>query len=312
LAFAVSQFYFGAIDPETGTTDPNAWRRFGFDIDGVHTTDALALSDSPGTCRANPGGPADVLADGVDGRDNNYGSQLPGILLDFGVPHENPEVNVMQGIAQGRPTFLVALGNINEGPDDPKVEVGLWVTAEGGPPFWEGHFRYDIDDRTTIDKSSIQPLMSFEKAYMADNVIVTGEVDAPAETPILIPFDPADGLRVLTPLAFTLTFELDETHQHILSSTLSMVLSVSDQVALFLPFMAQSGFFGCGAEELFAIVIEDRTDLRSDRPSFLDSSSTEFCDATSIAMRLDWQPVRLPLSDNLITVEPKKPPCPVD
>jgi hypothetical protein len=42
-----------------------------------------------------------------------------------------------QAFRQGRPTFIVALGNFNEGPDDPKVEVGLWVTAEGGPPFWE-------------------------------------------------------------------------------------------------------------------------------------------------------------------------------
>jgi hypothetical protein len=311
IAFAAAEFYFGAIDPDTGARDANAWRKIGYDVDGVHTTaEHAARSRAPGTCRRPSDANIDSLVDGHEGRDNNFGSQALKIAATVSAGPESIEVGIKKGVAKGSPTFLVVLQDLNAGPDDPEVHVGLYVTSSTKAPDQTGIFRYPIDSRS-VAPGSITPKMTFVHGYMTNHTVVSGDFNAPSETALLFPFDPAVGTAVTTPLAVTLVLQLDPTHRRVLSSTVSLVLATNDVVAMLMPAAVRFGLASCGPggqATLFGIA-RRLADLRSDRPSFLDPSGTTECDAISLALRLGWFRVRVPLIENVVVVPPTVDPC---
>jgi hypothetical protein len=303
LAFAARRFHLGAVEPETGAPDPLAWRSFGFDIDGLDTP-----ADGMTTCQS-PSGKLETLADGDAGRDNNFGARILRILAEFSESPQAPETGVNTGIEQGWPTLLVTLTGVNEGPDDPAVEVGLYVTAPSKTrPGWGGGDRLSVDPRT-VEQYSIVPRMRFARGYMKDHVVVSGDFNARAEAPFLLPLDPSIGMVLLRPLTFTLTFELDPDHQRVLSSTLSMVLTIPDLVHAFEHWAVRFGVIECGAGALLDAMVRPTADLRSDGPSFNDPSGSQPCDAVSVAFRLEWAPVRIPTISDLGEAKPGFNPC---
>jgi hypothetical protein len=309
-SFGARRFFFGAVDPETGQRDPNAWRKIGFDIDGVDTSEALAASDAPGTCRPPPNPELfAVLTDGEDGRDNNFGGQLLKLFASFSGSLEGVEEGANESITSGSPTLVVTLSDLAEGPNDPEVQVGLMFSAPGGPPMWNGVDRFGIDSRAVRPKS-LTPNMLFTKGYMTENVVVTGDFNAPSEATFLMPFDPLIGAVILRPRTFTLTLELDETHEAVRSSTLSMVLTIADVAEALSYYAHVFAGFACDADPtLLYWILGDYADLSAARPEFLDATGTTACDALSVAFRVDWSPVRNPVLTDVKDVNPDKDPC---
>ncbi|WP_146652812.1 hypothetical protein [Labilithrix luteola] len=64
--FAVSQLFLGDTD-RNGTTDPSAWKKFGYNIDGLTTA-----KTSTDVCTRQGGATADKQEDGDDGRDDGF------------------------------------------------------------------------------------------------------------------------------------------------------------------------------------------------------------------------------------------------
>lgn len=306
--FAARQYYFGAIDPETNQRNPNAWREIGFDIDGVNTTELLAASSDPGTCRAVPSSVLVPLADGHEGRDNAFAGHAMEEISKHADAPDTVELSITESVAKGMPTFIASLSDLNEGPDDPHVVLGLMVSRrnDAGGPVWNGNDRFPIDERT-VQKNTLIPHMRFQNAYMTNNVVVSGDFNAASESVFLLPFDPKQGIVEAKPLAFTLTLELDDGHEHVLRSTLSMVMTVSDVFDVLKPFAQQAGL-GCDPLGLLTL-IEWHADLSIGQPSFLDASSKTRCDALSVAFAVDWELVKNPGVEDVDAADPNEAPC---
>lgn len=314
IAFGAGAMYMGAIDPDTGDRDPNAWRRIGFDVDGVDTTAARATSVSgAGTCRSPAGAPFDSLVDGFGGRDNNFGSQVLKATAAFSSGPESLEVGASMGMAEGSPTFVIVISDLGEGPDDPEVALGIVMTKQVATrPSETGSYRFPVDARTVLP-GSVVPRMLFKRAYMTNHTVVSGDFNAPAEAPFLMPLDPSSDITVLTPLATTVAIELDPTHQRALSATVSLVLPMTDVVSLLSPVALRFGVIPCGAAGRAALfnMTQRFADLRSDRPNFLDPTGESECDAITYAFRLRLFRVRVPVLADVSLPTPSTPSCPI-
>jgi len=113
--YAVHQLYLGDTD-RMGVTNPDAWRSFGYDLDGKITTAA-----STDVCTLIPGASKIVQVDGNGGIDNSWGSDIMPILGTLDSTFSQTENNVIQS-GGGTPLFYVV------GFDD---SAGNMTTATG-------------------------------------------------------------------------------------------------------------------------------------------------------------------------------------
>jgi hypothetical protein len=145
------KYFAGAVDPDTDQTDPQAWRRMGFDFDGVTTTPAQAASDNPGTCQRPKGATLTALIDGDEGRDNNFGSEFLRITgnLASGPDSLERELNSLPELGEN---LIVVIDGLDEGPEDGALTIGILANAQVAipPPRWDGTDRIPIDARMVM------------------------------------------------------------------------------------------------------------------------------------------------------------------
>ena len=73
--YALHKLYLGDTD-RTGATDGNAWKSFGYNLDGKVTTDS-----STDVCQLAPGASKSNQVDGNSGIDNSFGSNIMQLIL---------------------------------------------------------------------------------------------------------------------------------------------------------------------------------------------------------------------------------------
>lgn len=311
-AFLARTYYLGAIDPETGQKDPLAWQRIGFDVDGVQTTEAEATSDAPGTCLRTAGSRPDALVDGDDGRDNAFGSQFLKTAAEFGDSLESVEVGASKGPERGDASLVVILRGLGNGPNDPEVEVGLATSVKHAtvPDWSETEQERDIDGRSVVPGTVI-PKLKFDNAYMTNHVVVAGALHEPPPAPLILPFDPEARPITMSPHGFVLTLGLNETHWRVERSTLHAVVSISDMISFVTPAAVRAGIAACtpGGQQLLASLVRPLADLSADKPQFLDPTSSDLCNAISVAMQIDWVPLVQPNISHVREIEPATDIC---
>jgi hypothetical protein len=122
-SFALKHIYYGTRTPE-GDYDGEAWRKYGFDLDGKCTTNKNSIN----VCKQRPGvilNSEDYL-DGDDCRDNSFGSV---IFHTLGLYQKNFEINLNKDVeVNGASTFLLEIEDI-DGPDDPYAPANLYLAA---------------------------------------------------------------------------------------------------------------------------------------------------------------------------------------
>ncbi|MBL8609285.1 MAG: hypothetical protein JNL38_18290 [Myxococcales bacterium] len=82
--FAVQNLLFGDTDRTSGAASGEAWKKYGYNLDGK-----LSTSKSTDICTPAEGGSKDAAVDGADGRDNSFGKNIVPIIQqlagnDFG------------------------------------------------------------------------------------------------------------------------------------------------------------------------------------------------------------------------------------
>ncbi|MBL8678816.1 MAG: hypothetical protein JNK05_06605 [Myxococcales bacterium] len=143
--------------------NPDAWRRHGWDLDGICTSMNRAIP----TCR-NPGG---VVVDGENGRDNAFASRLGPYLQTL---NNVSEERINSGIARGEASMGVELRGYSGTGDDGTVEALLFPIARGRagdnpaePPRWDGNDVWSLDRYVVVS-----PEDAVSNGYVAGSRIV--------------------------------------------------------------------------------------------------------------------------------------------
>jgi hypothetical protein len=170
--FLVSSLNLGFADLRTGTRQSNAWRCYGFDLDGQSTSKSQSVAGS-GSCARAAGSTTDSLLDGVSGIDNNFGRFTLPVLQAVDACLDNP-LRV-----QGRYTYLFRIDG-DPTRDASHVVGALYV----GQPYVASP-----DPSRPASAGLFEPLAVFPKAYVSNGFWVSGDAaGVTIDLPLMVGF----------------------------------------------------------------------------------------------------------------------------
>ena len=199
--YALDRVQLGVTNKTSGAMDPNAWKDFGFDLDGLDTTTCDSTLATH-TCRRKSGAPTSVLSDGPGGIDNNFGAHFMQLMKSLKTDFES---GLNDDLRAGRRGIVLRI-------DDVPVDVGDDATAPGAlylagrfgdgssaPSFTAGD-RWPILDTSLKDGASLEaPIVTFPDGYVVRGVWVSGPprlgtmlLDVGSgDVPLVLPIDDA-------------------------------------------------------------------------------------------------------------------------
>lgn len=300
LTFAVKRLYLGT-QTHLGESSSTAWREWGFDLDG-RCTDLNASKQGIGTCLRVDTSTADVLVDGDRCRDNNFGSQIMGLVTTF---NTNVETTTTASILKGSGTIGVVITDVDDGADDGFAPGMIYSLDSMGTamPAWDGTDVRKVADTSVKNLDLSQPLVGFPKGYIRGNVWVSGEGDA-----FNLPFGLGGTALVLPLQAGRLAIPLDATHTQSPEPALIVgAIPLVDLEAAMKPVAASAGL--CPGNSLYDGLIAKMLtfpDLVIGAPNLQDTTKT--CDGLSVGLGFELKPIQ-PLTQVVATTaSPSK--CP--
>lgn len=211
--FAVNKLYLGDTD-RNGVADKNAWKDYGFNLDGkISTKEATDL------CQPVEGASkTTVYPDGTEGIDNAFGKSIAKLLsdLDFGTAKVNEQ------LAGGTFTLLLKTDKLGAGKDyNPLVSSLYGGQKLGHAPLNDGTDVWPLIPEllTPNGDSKIQ----FPSAYLNGNTFVSG-----APTTITIAIDIGGVALSLVINKAVITAKLSDDHKTATDGTIAGVLKTSD------------------------------------------------------------------------------------
>jgi hypothetical protein len=122
---ALDELFLGDTDPATGQVDSNAWRKIGYNIDGLVST-----KNGTNHCKPVEGAtPSSVKTDGDNGIDNSFGENLVPII---GSLVSDLSTTVSQSLQDGTFTVMLKMDNIGDPSTD---QTGIAAALYGGANF---------------------------------------------------------------------------------------------------------------------------------------------------------------------------------
>ena len=300
LWVAVKRMFIGSQD-SLGTAGPNAWREFGFDLDGVCTSQDDSIKNI-GTCRRHPEANQDFLVDGDRCRDNNFGHHVVQLLV---VSSEGFESRLNEGIFEGSDTWLIRIDDLDEGANDTYAPAKLYraSSAKGEGIKWDGSDVRKVLSDSVIDRDLEKPVANFLNGYVKDNVWVSGD---PEKRELVLPI--SDVLVVKLNLeAATFTVNLNPDHNGGTRGHIGGAIPMNTIETLLAPIASSSGF--CPGTSLYNSLLRNVQrfpDVVIGAPNLQDT--TLECDGMSIGIAFDVAPIQP--STEIVDPPPGKPdPC---
>lgn len=172
--FAIKELKLGLTDKTTHKASPDAWKDYGFDLDGRNTT-ADDSKNSVNSCKRVAGSPTAILADGNGGIDNNFGGHVMQTIKGL---KSDAEDQVNQSIQKGTFTLLLKIDNFTTA-DNNSAPGAIYIANDfnGGatPPTFTPADVWKITDASLADGKSItNPKLSFPDGYIANGKWVSG------------------------------------------------------------------------------------------------------------------------------------------
>jgi hypothetical protein len=180
--FAVQVFRLGLTSMSTGVPSPNAWKDYGFDLDG-RMTSAEDSKTSNDTCKRRPGSPTSILADGNGGIDDNFGGHVMQVMHSL---KSDTEDAVNSSVAGGATTMLLRLDNVGPA-DNGSVPGALYVAGSlGRPPAFTEADAWPVTSDSLLDGATVGAArFSFPRGYMRGGYWVSDDLGAAtAELPL--------------------------------------------------------------------------------------------------------------------------------
>jgi hypothetical protein len=167
---AISQLFLGDTD-RSGLTDAQAWKKFGFNLDGI-------ISSSKGTNHCKPVEGATktmVQPDGENGIDNSFGANLVPVI---GALASNPSETISQSIDEGSFTIMVRLDKLEDPaakPNQTAIAASLYGGADlGAAPTWSGNDEWPVLPELLNGGNIDDPKIKFPDSYLAGGNWVSG------------------------------------------------------------------------------------------------------------------------------------------
>jgi hypothetical protein len=289
--FAVSKWFLGETFRDGGPS-ANAWKTFGYDLDGVATR-----TSRTGTCRAIASGV--VVLDGDQGVDNSFGQNGLPVLQRFTSPSDLSAVTTAE-VSQGGSTLLLDIIGL----DDTQAQSAIGLTGQAfigakrsTAPRFDGTDEWPLDGAYLVDRTNIARGSSFKfpASYVTGGVWVSG---------------PRSDLTVVLPMqGATLTLKLRNavvTAKHAAGSmlatgTIAGVVPIAEFTSAMSAVVSRLDRAACPGTSLsyqLRDICESNADIRLAGPD-----PTKDCDAISVGIGFEAKPIRVPT-----TVAPAAPP----
>ena len=172
LALAIKRIYWGDKNRD-GSEDPQAWKDFGFNLDGL-------VSTPTSTDHCTPAAGADtslVFQDGNNGIDNAYGARLFPSFLTL-APFGSSELDQEYLEGRGQPFIYLDSVTLNDGsaPDQSGVVARLYHTdTRPATPKWGGSDTWRIASHSLTDlQDNDSSRYVFSSGYVVGGVWVSG------------------------------------------------------------------------------------------------------------------------------------------
>ena len=172
---AINKLFLGDTTRD-GTPDQNAWKSYGYDLDGYKSTVKSKVH-----CKYNEGGEKSaVQTDGNDGIDNSFGQNIMPVIVGLA---SDAASQINETIAEGSFTIILEVGGVGTGKDYVNLPAALYAGANlGSAPAFDGTDEWPVfcelmTDCKTADtmqypdnKSKVQ----FTSSYIAGGTWVSG------------------------------------------------------------------------------------------------------------------------------------------
>lgn len=171
VVLAFNNVFVGETDPG-GQSNTNAWKQYGFDIDGLVST-----AQSQGLCQVVNGAPASTHDDGNNGNDNSFGKNILPLLT---AASSDPSAQLNASIAAGDFTMMIHLKDLGAAPDQAAVISNLYAGSPRGlPPVFDGSDCWPTAAESLVDPTDIDtPKVTFPLAALQSDVWVSGVADS--------------------------------------------------------------------------------------------------------------------------------------
>jgi hypothetical protein len=275
--FAVNALKLGLTRKSDGQADANAWKDYGWDLDGRATTKEDSKT-SVNSCKRREGSPTNVLADGNEGRDNNFGQHVMSVIKSLKADAEDAVTNAVK---DGSFTLLLKIDNFTA-TDNGKAPGAIYVANDfndkkSAPTFGASETGWKIVDASLTDGKTIaNPKLTFPNAYISNGYWVSGDFGT-GRINLNISLSGADISLPIDSGIITLKVA-DGT-----DGTIAGAMNIDALREALTPVAKRFGI--CPGNATYEQVISTLTqsaDLVSGAPKLQDTSKT--CDAISIAL----------------------------
>lgn len=301
LTFAIQHLYWGDTRRGETTLDTNAWKDFGFDLDGKTSS-----TQSLDVCTLQSGASRFVQEDGQDGIDNGWGRGLLPLFQALGKLTTNvlprPSQEHDEAIAQGRFTLEIQVVGLS---DDPKQSAnGLAAQVFLGAPLGTAP-TFDTRTDWPVRTDSLLDGKTLEGGakYRSDSAFVTKGTFVGKGRTLVVPYL-LDGSEI--PIAiYDAVIVFDHvSHAEAVHGTIAGVLHTGEIAADVHPLAGHFSKSLCGkAFDAIAYQMEMNDDIESDETS----APNVACDAISIGLGFDAKLVANPTK---VVAPPPMPPDP--
>ena len=212
--FAIQTLFLGEAPADGGAPSSRAWKAFGYDLDGLITTEA-----STNVCTLAAAPPSHQL-DGENGIDNAWGATLlPIFQAAFDFPKLSADVS--DTIDSGSWTLQIQVTGLTSDPHQSALGLGAQVFVSGpssSPPTFDSSTDWPVLPSSLSDGQSIAggAKVQFSQVYVTDGTVVAKGASQPIVMPLVLTgrfcplsCDNEPVIRILLPVRIhdaTLTF----------------------------------------------------------------------------------------------------------
>lgn len=282
--YAVNALKLGLTRKSDGQPDANAWKDYGYDLDSRSTTTTDSKT-SVNSCKRREGSPTNVLQDGNQGRDNNFGQHVMSVIKSLKADAEDA---VTAAVKDGSFTLLMKIENFTTA-DNARAPASVYVANDfkdkmGTPTFAAGETGWKIVDASLTDGKTIgTPKLTFPTGYIAGGYWVSGDFGT-GRINLNISLSGAD---ISLPIdSGVISFKVADGTD----GTIAGAMNIKALEEALSPVAKRFGI--CPGNATYEQVISTLTqsaDLVSGAPGLQDTSKT--CDAISIALGFTAKPI---------------------
>ncbi len=281
--FAVNKLFLGDTD-RNGVASSNAWKAYGYDLDGVATK-----TSKQGTCKPISDGV--VVLDGASGIDNSFGQNILAALQKAASGFNEPSKTVSESLTNGSFTLILDATGL----DDSPTQTAAGLTGQlfvGGklatPPKFDGTDNWPVIGELLVDKADISKgsKIKFSDAYVNNGMWVNG-----ARSDVTIAIS-VSGVSLNLKIRNATISAKHSSPNALTEGTVAGYIAVSEIIDTIGKVAGRLSPEACPGKSLFnqvKSIIESNADIR-----LSGADATKDCDAISIGLGFEAKTIGVP------------------